>query len=44
MSDLLSSIEMVLKNGWKFFTQTDVPGTNISFAVLAVGLALVPVC
>ncbi len=44
MSNLLSSIEMVLKNGWKFFTQTDVPGTGISFAVFTVGLALIPVC
>lgn len=43
MSNLLSSIEMVLKNGWKFFTQTDVPGTGISFAVFTVGLALIPI-
>lgn len=44
MSNLLSSISMVLENGWKFFTQTDVPGTNLSFATLTVGLALIPVC
>ena len=44
MSNLLSSIEMLFKNGWKFFTQTDVPGTSISFAVFTVGLALIPVC
>lgn len=44
MSNLLSSIEMLLKNSWKFFTQTDVPGTSISFAVFTVGLALIPIC
>lgn len=44
MSNLLSSIEMLFKNGWKFFTQTDVPGTSISFAAFTVGLALIPVC
>ena len=44
MSNLLSSIEMLFKNGWKFFTQTDVPGTSISFAVFTVGLSLIPVC
>lgn len=44
MSNLLSSIEMLFKNGWKFFTQTDVPSTSISFAVFTVGLALIPVC
>ena len=40
----MSSIKMLLENGWKVFTQTDVPGTGISFAVLVVGLALVPIC
>ena len=44
MNDLMNSIEMLLKNGWKFFTQTDIPGTDISFATLAIGLALIPVC
>ena len=44
MTDLMNSIEMLLKNGWKFFTQTDIPGTDISFATLAIGLALIPVC
>ena len=29
MSDLLSSIKMLFENGWKFFTQTDIPGTGI---------------
>ena len=44
MNGLMNSIEMLLKNGWKFFTQTDIPGTDISFATLAIGLALIPVC
>ena len=44
MNDLMNSIEMLLKNGWKFFAQTDIPGTDISFATLTVGLALIPVC
>ncbi len=38
MSDLLSSIKMLFENGWKFFTQTDIPGTGISLAVFTVGL------
>ena len=42
MSDLLNIIKAVLENGWKFFTQTDVPCTGISFAVFTVGLALIP--
>lgn len=44
MSDLMSGIKMLLENGWKFFTQTDVPGTGISLAVFSIGLALIPVC
>lgn len=39
----MSGIKSLLENGWKFFTQTDVPGTNISFAVLTIGLALISV-
>lgn len=42
MSDLMSGIRMFISNAWKFF-QIDVPGTNFSFAVLAVGLLLVPI-
>lgn len=42
MSDLLNGIKALLENGWKFFTQTDIPGTDISFAVFTVGLALIP--
>lgn len=42
MSDLMSAIRMFLSNAWKFF-QIDVPGTNFSFAVLTIGLLLVPV-
>lgn len=42
MSDLMAAIRMFFSNAWKFF-QIDVPGTNFSFGVLAVGLLLVPV-
>ena len=38
----MSGIKSLLENGWKLFTQTDVPGTDISFAVFTVGLALIP--
>ena len=44
MSDLMSGIKMLIENGWKFFTQTDVPGTGISLATFSIGLALIPVC
>ena len=43
MSDLISGIKSLLENGWRFFTQTDIPGTDISFAVFTVGLALIPI-
>lgn len=43
MSDLMLAIGSFLSNSWKFFTQTDVPGTNFSFAVLFIGLALIPI-
>lgn len=33
---------MFISNAWKFF-QVNVPGTNFSFAVLTIGLLLVPV-
>lgn len=33
---------MFISNAWKFF-QVTVPGTNFTFAVLTVGLLLVPV-
>lgn len=42
MSELMVAIKMLLSNGWKFF-QIKVPGTGFSFAVLAVGLLLVPI-
>mgnify|MGYP007088303323 CR=1 FL=1 len=42
MSDLMAGIRMFLSSAWKFF-QIDVPGTNFSFAVLTIGLLLVPV-
>jgi hypothetical protein len=38
----MAAIKMLLSNSWKFF-QIKVPGTGFSFAVLAVGLLLVPI-
>ncbi len=45
MSDdsLISAIGTFLSGSWRFFTQVDVPGTGFSFAVLLVGLAIVPI-
>lgn len=42
-NDLMIGISSFLTNSWRFFTDTTIPGTNITFAVLALGLALVPV-
>lgn len=38
----MACIRMFISNAWKFF-QVNVPGTNFSFAVLTIGLLLVPV-
>lgn len=43
MSDLLNCIEIFLSGAWKFFTKIDVPGLGFSFAVLLVGLAIIPI-
>ena len=43
MSDLLNCIETFLSGAWKFFTKIDVPGLGFSFAVLLVGLAIIPI-
>lgn len=42
MNDILSFITMFLSKSWEFF-KIDVPGTNFSFGVVLVGLALVGV-
>lgn len=42
-SDLIQCIKMFLGSSWKFFTKTDVPGLGLSFAVLLVGLAIIPI-
>lgn len=42
-ADLMTAISGFLSNSWRVFTETTIPGTNITFAVLALGLALVPV-
>ena len=43
MSDLLNCIKTFLSGAWDFFTETDVPGLGFSFAVLFIGLALIPI-
>ena len=43
MSDLMNCIKTFLSGAWKFFTETDVPGLGFSFAVLLIGLVLIPV-
>lgn len=43
MSDLLNCIKTFLSGAWDFFTETYVPGLGFSFAVLFVGLALIPI-
>lgn len=43
MSDLMLAIKTILSGAWKFFTSTTVPGTDFSFAVLAVGLLIASV-
>ena len=40
---LLDGISAILSGAWQLLTKTTVPGLNFSFAVLLVGLALVPV-
>lgn len=42
MSDILDFITLFLSKSWEFF-KIDVPGTNFSFGVVLVGLALVGV-
>lgn len=42
-SDVIRCIKVFLGNAWKFFTKTDVPGLGFSFAVLLVGLAIIPI-
>lgn len=39
----MNCIKTFLSGAWKFFTQTDVPGLGFSFAVLFVGVALIPI-
>lgn len=43
MSDLLQAIKTFLGYAWKFFTKTDVPGLDFSFAALFIGAALIPI-
>lgn len=43
LSDLLQAIKTFLGYAWKFFTKTDVPGLDLSFAALFIGAALIPI-
>lgn len=43
LSDLLQAIKTFLGYAWKFFTKTDVPGLDFSFAALFIGAALIPI-
>ena len=39
MSDLLQAIKTFLGYAWKFFTKTDVPGLDFSFALIPISLS-----
>lgn len=43
MSDLMLAMKSILGGGWKFFTNTTIPGTDFSFAMLLVALVCVAV-
>ena len=42
-NDLITGISAFLSNGWRFFTEVTIPGTSITFGVLAIGLAVIPI-
>lgn len=42
MTDIVACFEMILGGGWSFLTETEVPGLGFSYAVLLIGLAIVP--
>ena len=42
MTDIISCFQTILDGGWSFLTKTEVPGLGFSFAVLLIGLAVVP--
>lgn len=41
--DLKIAISGFLSNAWRIFSEIKIPGTEISFAVLFIGLALIPI-
>lgn len=43
MTDIIQAITGLLGHSWRFLMHTFVPGTEISFGVLLIGLALVPI-
>lgn len=42
-NDLITAISTFLSNGWRLFTETKIPSTDIPFSVLFIGLAIIPV-
>ena len=40
-NDLMTATSSWLSNAWRFFTEGTIPGTSITFGVLAIGLAIV---
>lgn len=42
-NDLATGIASWLSNAWRFFTEVTIPGTSITFGVLAIGLAVIPI-
>lgn len=40
-NDLLTGISMFFSNAWRFFSETMIPGTTISVAVLYIGMAVI---
>lgn len=39
----MQAVKAIMTNSWKFLVATDVPGTGISFGVVMIGLALIPI-
>lgn len=39
----MQAVKAILTNSWTFLVSTDVPGTGISFGVVMIGLALIPI-
>lgn len=42
-NDLITAVSTFLSNGWRLFTETNIPSTEIPFSVLFIGLAIIPI-